>query len=352
MIESDPMEIFCEDSNGEIHLADNLPKPLADALARARSDLRTEQLEYTVENIGKQHRPLEFGESIPRVVQLKDASLFIVETDEAFKILAVGLTPKGPLTDKQAKEFLISIGLSARPTSEEILATEEMMTALNSLSQSMKFVDINAKSLLDEIAEFEMILDSASDDSNQIRLTAESIEAKLHNFVSSVYTFSENADSCIKQLDQARTLKHHVQKYKDAVSPVIGIRHCIQHRKVVKVKWIAEYDHSSGIFNYTIGVRRSEVADPDLFTDNFVSDASGDKRDPVEYYFGDVEDRILDFEDLVRAAFKETQHTYDELKTEIRNSEIEGLETREKMENVLKMGTNLYKEEMLEIPQD
>jgi len=338
MIEVDVEELFIEQNDGTYRLADDLPEPLEEAITRGEERVKNEQVPYVVEHIGAPHRPLDFGEGTPRVVLAQRASIFVSMLEEDVKFLSVGVSTEGGLSENQAQEALSQIGSSVDLSPDELVAEDQASVALNSLYQMKNVVQFNSRQLLDYIADLELLLDSPDENTEKIEQTCEKLEAALHNYLSSIYSFRENTDSTLKKLDLSRSHKHYIQKYEDEVSIAVGLRHSMQHNMALKVTWIGRYSHNSEMFDYTIGIPKFRVNNPDLYTQGIISDAGGDKHEPVDYYFGDIDSRFIDLEEVVKATTQSSMSVFNQLRDEIQTSDIEGVDIREKHNRIGKFG--------------
>jgi hypothetical protein len=116
----------------------------------------------------------------------------------------------------------------------------------------------------------------------------------------------------------------------------------MQHNLALKVTWAARFSHEKGIFEYQIGIRKFRVKDADLYFGSDISDASGEKHEPIEYYFGDIESRIVDIEEVSKNGIAATEDLFEKLASALRASDIEGAEVTRKYENITEVGIGSY----------
>jgi len=245
-------------------------------------------------------------------------------------VLAVGVSHNGPLTKDQINECMNKFAKDAQLTPEELAETETIKNSLRSVGQAKNIVSQNVTDLRDKIAKIELLLSSPKANKNEIKQTLDNAEVDLHNLLSSVYTFIETTNQCLRNLGVIVELKHHIQKYEDKNATAIGLRHCIQHNFTLKIVWTAKYVHDTGIFNYRVGVPLHEVKNEYLYDKNETSDAAGKKYIPTQYYYKNVDNYIIDIDEMAQTIQNSTNETYDKISDELGDRSIEIMDTSEK----------------------
>jgi hypothetical protein len=289
--------------------------------------------------VGAPRRALDFGIEDLSVINAKSATLFAGKKDDDVKILAVGVSKYGPLNDDQITETLRKFGNDVDMTTDDLLKTKQSGDALKSIKQSKHFVISNSRTFLDKIAELELSLVDPKENRDEILDGLDDAEVQLHNLLSSVYTFTETVNQSLRNIDVLVESKHFLQKYEDSVSTAIGLRHCVQHNNTLEIYWVAKYSHQKEMFTHKLGIPLFDVNDPELYRGK-VSDASGKKYDPVEYYYGEVDEYLIDVKDLSRIIMSSTEKTYNLLKNQLESGEIEGSEIIKKHNRISKWGEN------------
>lgn len=322
MIEKRIDEIFVVDeANETVRVSQEAPEELQHAIQEARDNVVT-GAEFSVVDIGKFQRPLAYGSGEIRVFPVESASIFVrEEPDSRIKMLSVGVSSNGPLTDDQVRKYLNEVGANARLTPVEMEESRRFSTAIRSLKQSRLFVDRNSSRLLLDIARLQEGLSMLGESDDELNGSLVPVEVGLHNLLSSVYTFHEAAKSSLSTLDVSREYRHHIQSYRDSVSTAIGLRHCVQHNITLKVHWVGKYSHDYEMFDFNIVIPIAEVIDPDLYDAPEYSDASGNKHCPVDYFYGGLSGRFIDLEQLAKTIRESTQNTYDQLKRELEDDD-------------------------------
>lgn len=328
-------ETIIEEGDGSVmEISEDAPDVLWNAIEDANSFLSDSHEPFVLRSVGEPRRALEFGAGEVAFLQTESATLFVVKLEDGIKILSVGVSRDGYLTEDQIEEALSQIGKDVKLTSDERLTTQSTSIALRSIRQSRDFLIKNYRELSDSIADLEELLIISSDNPEAITDQAKVIEKDLHNLLSSVYTFRETVDKSLKELEISARYKYLIQEFNDKVSTAIGLRHCIQHRMTLRVRWIGSYSHPTGFFDYTIGVPLSQVDDPDLYKGK-PSDATGERHPPTEYYYGGIDNRVIDIQSLNQNVRDSVEEVYQELKNELQDEEIEGSELMENYVNVL-----------------
>ncbi|WP_147302760.1 hypothetical protein [Haloferax sp. Atlit-19N] len=322
MIEKRIDEIFeVDEANEVVYLSDDIPEELQAALHEARQDVK-QGSEFSVVDIGKYQRPLEYGAGKIRVLPTESASIFAREEDDGrIKMLSVGVSSSGRLSEFQVKQVLREMGRSAKLTPEEMSESRQFTLAIRSINQSKLFVNRNSQRLMRSVAKLQQELSELDEQDGSLNEIITTVEINLHNLLSSVYTFHETVKSSLKRLDIARGYTHYVQKYHDSVSTAIGLRHCIQHNFTLKVQWVGTYSHEYDMYDFNIIIPIAEVKDPDLYTSKRYADASGEKHQPIDYFYSDISGRNIDIEDLTVTIRRATENTYDSLLSELEDDE-------------------------------
>lgn len=326
MVTERPLEeIFEPAEDGMILLSEDIPDVLANAVEDATTAL-DRNTEYILRDVGVERRALDYGAENLGIIETKSATLFCAKLEEGHHILSVGVSNAGPLTENQVEDVLWNLAREAKLTTEETLETTEASTALSSIRQAREFIAHNCREVSDEVANLELMLVPPVEHQESISNQADLVAAKFHNLLSSVYTFSETVDRSISRLGVARESKHHLQKYKDEVSTAIGIRHCIQHSIALQISWVAEYSHEKEIFLFSVGVPLSQVNEPNLYHNHPISDVSGEKHEPVDYYYGESSGYLIDIDNLSSIVETATNAAYKNLKSSLLDQDIEPVE--------------------------
>lgn len=325
-------EIFEPTEDGKIKISKEAPELLKEAIKEAKKSL-TEDNDWTVRAVGEPRRSIEFGTKNLDVIETVDETLFTAETKEGEKILAVGVSHEGPLSKEQITDVFKRFGEEAKLTPEERWRSSEAGKAIDSLRQSKLFVTENTRRVQENIGKLMASLDNAVGNEEKIITQCEELELNLHNLLSSVYTFNQNIDSTLQEFDVIIEMKHHNQRYKDKVSTAIGLRHCVQHQITLRVHWIMRYSDEIGGMEYTIGVPLRFVNKNDIYTTT-PSDASGEKYEPTEYYYGDVDSYLICLESLTEEIEEATEDVYE---TIIRELEEKSLIEIEQTMNFLRL---------------
>lgn len=324
-------EIFEEGESGNIRISQEAPQVLLDAFYQAEDEVERGS-DFAVVDIGKYQRPLEYGTGELRVVQASSATIFTrKEADGRIKMISVGVSPDGPLSQDQIDRVLMDTGEEARLSPEEMAESKAFSVAIRSIKQSKVFVDTNSNRLLLSIAKLQQKLDEIVEDRESVREIAEEVEVDLHNVLSSVYTFHEAANSSLSNLGVSRKYRYLTHRYQDSIAPAIGLRHCVQHNTTLRVQWIGRYSHQSEMFDFDIGIPLEEVKKSELYTKSHYHDVSGEKYTPIEYFYSDIDGRAILLEDLLSTIQNATEETYQTLKSnleqddEVVNTNIEKL---------------------------
>lgn len=295
MIRESPDNLFDEKPDGNFIISDDAPAPLQEAIEKASKQVSTSN-SWAVCDVGREKDIAEFGEGQLRFVQSESCTLFVTLIDSNFKILSVGVSTEGPLSDEQLAEAMENLSFNTEFSSADVSRSITNSDALRSISQSYHYVNQNSRNLLDSVAKIEELLIDPKENREEIENRAKDCERNLHNVLSSVYTLTETVDNCFKDLGLSRKNKHLIQKYEDDISEAIGLRHCIQHRYSLKIYWVTSGTTSEYV-DYTVGIYVPDVADPDLYHGP-CRNHKGEKLDPVSYYYGDVDGRVLSIRDL------------------------------------------------------
>jgi len=326
-------EIFEEREDGSITISEDAPSTLIEAI-RDAEDALDSQTKFVLRDVGKTRRALDFGVEDFTPIQTSEATLFASKIPEGVKILSVGVSNDGSLTQKQIEEVMGDLAQEAQLTTEETLKSTEASTALRSINQAKNFVIHNCVEVGDEASELILLLDCITEYEDEIPKQSRTVASKLHNLLSSVYTFTKTVDNGLKDLSVAGQTKHHLQKYEDTVSAAIGLRHCIQHNIALRVTWIARYSKEKEIFEYTIGIPLPEVNHMELYQGR-PRDASGDSHAPTDYYYGDESDYLIDIEDMADRIRDTTIEAYNNLRDDLVEEDIEDIETINRYERMV-----------------
>lgn len=322
MIEKRVDDVFDIDSEREeVRISSDAPAELRNAVLDAKEMVRG-GAEYWVEDIGKLQRPIEYGGGELRILQTESATIFSrEEPDGRVKMVSVGVSSNGSLNDEQISLVLRDMGASARLTPEEMQESKNFAKAIRSIKQSKLFVIQNSKRISLSIARLTQVLSEINQGTGDLEEKTEAVETDLHNLLSSVYTYMETARNSLRTLDVLNEYNHHLQKYQDANSTAIGLRHCIQHNLTLKVHWVGRYNHEFDMFDFKVVIPLVEVNDPSLYTKEYYYDSSGNQHEPIEYFYSDISGRFIDLEALTDTIKNSSISTYDHLKSELEEDE-------------------------------
>lgn len=310
MIRESPDNLFDEKPDGSFIISDDAPHPLQEAIEKASKQVNTSN-NWAVCDVGKERDIAEFGEGQLRFVQSESCTLFTTLINNNFKILSVGVSTEGPLSDKQIAEAMENLSFNTDFSSIDVSKNITNSDALRSITHSYHYVNENSLDLLDSVAKIEELLINPKENREEIENHAKDCERDLHNVLSSVYTLTETVDNCFKDLGLSRKNKHLIQKYEDDISEAIGLRHCIQHRYSLKIYWVTSGTTGEYI-DYTVGIFVPDVADPDLYHSP-CRNHKGEKLDPVTYYYGDIDGRILSINNLANQIKKRSDRFQEDV---------------------------------------
>ncbi|NGM69067.1 hypothetical protein G6M89_08595 [Natronolimnobius sp. AArcel1] len=317
-----PSETFTdlfEETRGEKwKLAEDAPEIYWEAIESLEESLEDgNNRDIILSAFTEETRPLEYTGRIS-VINTTRATLFFDVDDEVFKPLSIGMTQGGPLNGDQVSSALNELYEKAEVTTAELLQSKSKSEALRSIKQSRDFIIGNVNSFLQECMELKQFLHTPKKNRDEIyEKQAPRVERELHNLLSSVWTFQETVDASLKKLEVSDEHKHYLQKYEDEISTATGLRHCIQHTLSIRINWIAQYSHSMDRYEFSIGVPLAQVHNDDLYDGVTYYDAGGDPHSPLEYFYGDINDRIINLEELADSIQKHSANLYESLKEEL-----------------------------------
>lgn len=251
------------------------------------------------------------------VINISRATIFFDEKDGTLELLAIAVSEDGPLNDDQVSAALDNQFDRRETTLAETVESKSKSDSLRSIQQSYEFITGNTEAFLEECDSLKQLLRSPKENREEIYDgQAPKVERELHNLLSSVWTFQETIDASLKDLDVAAEHKHLLQKYQDKISAATGLRHCIQHRLSLRINWLVRYSHEHEEYQFSIVVPLPQVDDEELYVGK-QKDAGGDSYSPPEYFYGDIDQRAIDLEELAHSVENDSSELYHSLREEL-----------------------------------
>ena len=315
-----PFEDLFEDATGEEWtLSDDAPDSIFNTIDFAAEVQEESNSEIVVQAVGKEERrPIDYAGRLA-VINVEEATLFFRVEENTFYVISVAVSEDGNLDGNQVERVLSEMYNNANLTASELSESVSTSEAIRAVKQSHQFLQRNCDRFLATSHELKNLVDETPPRKEERFDKADELEADLHNVLSSVYSFRENINNSISELGIASKCKIHLQRFEDEISVATGLRHVIQHRQTLKIRWVANYQHEEQEYQYKMGVPLWAVDNSEFYHGNCY-DASGKKyEDPAEYYYRNVDARLIDLDELVRKVSNTGKETYEELKQDLQS---------------------------------
>lgn len=309
--------LFKNMEGGEWELATDAPDVIEHTVDKLEKDLNSgETSEPLFNDFSNANRDWNYEGRIA-VINISQATIFFDEKDGTFELLAIAVSEDGPLNADQVSAALDNRFDRRETTPAETVESKSKSDSLRSIRQSYEFITGNTEAFLEECDSLKRLLRSPKENREEIYdKQAPKVERELHNLLSSVWTFQETIDASLKDLDIAGEYNPLLQKYQDKISAATGLRHCIQHGLSLRINWLAHYSHEYGEYQFSIVVPLPQVDDEELY-DGKQKDAGGDSYSPPEYFYGDIERRVIDLEELTHLVENDSSELYQLLREEL-----------------------------------
>lgn len=315
-----PFEDLFEDATGEEWtLSDDAPDSIFDTIKYSKEVQKESSSEIVVQAVGaEERRPIDYAGRLA-VINVEEATLFFRVEENIFYLISVAVSEDGNLDGKQVERVLSEMYNNIDLTASELSESVSTSDAIRAIKQSYEFLQRNCDRFLTTSRELRKLVDETPPKKEERFDKADKLETDLHNVLSSVYSFRENIDNSISELGVASDCKIHLQRFEDEVSIATGLRHVIQHQQTLKIRWVAKYQHKEQEYQYKIVVPLWAVDNSEFYYGSCY-DASGKKyEDPAEYYYRNVDTRLIDLDELVRKTSNAGKETYEELKQDLKS---------------------------------